>query len=247
MAARHKLDAESLLKETKMILGWMWDFRCLTISLPTNKFTAWAEGINEMINSKKMTAKTLETTIGKLSHVSMIIPPVNYFLSCLCKLHFRANNNNQRLTNIPQICINDLKLMKKILKWGNDGISMNQIAYCKPTHVYRLNSCLRGLGGYSYKGFVWHYYLPEDLQLSASNNLLEHIASIISPWIDIIARCLKERDCSLSMTDSTTSEGWTRKKYFKEDHDGIQATIKIQVAREHAARFMTHKIWEYSQ
>jgi hypothetical protein len=49
------------------------------------------------------------------------------------------------------------------------------------------------------------------------------------------------------MTDSTTSKGCTRKTNFKEDHDGIQATIKIQVAREHATRLMTHKIWEYSQ
>jgi hypothetical protein len=57
MAARHKLDVEGLLKETKMILGWMWDFRRLTISLPTNKFTASTEGINEMINSKNLTAK----------------------------------------------------------------------------------------------------------------------------------------------------------------------------------------------
>jgi hypothetical protein len=57
MAARHKLDAEGLLEETKMILGWMWDFRCLTISLLTKKITAWTEGINEMINSKNLIAK----------------------------------------------------------------------------------------------------------------------------------------------------------------------------------------------
>jgi hypothetical protein len=49
------------------------------------------------------------------------------------------------------------------------------------------------------------------------------------------------------MMDSTTSKGWTCKTNFKEDHDGIQATIKIQVAREHATRFLTHKIREYSQ
>ncbi len=189
----------------------------------------------------------LETTIGRLTHVSMIILPMHHFLSRLHELHFRAKNNNRHLTNILQICINNLKLMKKIIKWGNDGISMNQIAYPKPTHVYQLDLCPGGLGGYSHKGFAWHYYLPEDLQFRASNNLLEHIASITSPWIDIIAGRLKEGDCSLSMTDSTTSEGGTCKTNFKEDHDGIQATIKIQVAREHATRFMTHKIWEYSQ
>jgi hypothetical protein len=94
MAARHKLDAEGLLEETKIILGWMWDFRCLTISLPINKFTAWTEGINEIINSKNFTAKTLETAIRRLTHVSMIIPPVHHFLSCLHELHFRAKNNN---------------------------------------------------------------------------------------------------------------------------------------------------------
>jgi hypothetical protein len=39
MAARHKLWAEGLLEETKMILGWRWDFRRLIISLPINKCT----------------------------------------------------------------------------------------------------------------------------------------------------------------------------------------------------------------
>ncbi len=192
-----------------MILGWRWDFRRLIISLSINKCTAWTEGINKMIKNKNLMAKILETTIGRLTHVSMIIPVVHHFLSQLRELHFRAKNNNRRLTNIPQICIDDLELMKKFLKWGHEGISVNQIAYRKPTHVYQSDLCPGGLGGYSHEGFAWCYYLPEDLQFRASNNLLEHIAGIISPWIDIIAGCLKEGDCSLSMTNSTTSEGWT--------------------------------------
>jgi len=50
------------------------------------------------------------------------------------------------------------------------------------------------------------------------------------------------------MTDSTTSEGWTRKTNFKEDReDPIQATVRIQVAREHATRLMEHGIKDYSQ
>jgi hypothetical protein len=63
----------------------------------------------------------------------------------------------------------------------------------------------------------------------------------------MIAGQLKDGDCSLSMTDSTTSEGWARKSNFKEDVDGIQATIRIEVAQSHASRFMSHKIREYSQ
>jgi hypothetical protein len=57
MAARHKLWAKGLLEETKMILGWRWDFRHLIIFLPINKCTAWAEGMNEMIKNKKSDGK----------------------------------------------------------------------------------------------------------------------------------------------------------------------------------------------
>jgi hypothetical protein len=112
---------------------------------------------------------------------------------------------------------------------------MNQVAYQKPTHVYQVDSFPTGLAGHSHKGFTWRYYLPPELQGRASSNLLEHMVSIISPWIDIIAGRLKDGDCSLLMMDSTTSEGWTRKTNFKEDVDGIQATI------------MSCKIQEYSQ
>ncbi len=114
---------------------------------PHHKCTAWTEGINKMIKNKSLTAKILETTIGRLIHISMIIPAVHHFLSRLRELHFQAKNNNRCLTNIPKICIDDLELMKKFLKWGHKGISMNQIEYHKPTHVYQSDSCPGGLGG----------------------------------------------------------------------------------------------------
>ena len=53
-------------------------------------------------------------------------------------------------------------------------------------------------------------YLPDNLQVCASNNLLEHLAVIITPWIDIIAGRLTKGDCAFSMTNSKTSEGWLR-------------------------------------
>ncbi len=124
---------------------------------------------------------------------------------------------------------------------------MNQIVYQKPTHVYLADSYPAGLGGYSHKGFAWRYYLSPELQGHTSNNLLEHMASVVSPWIDIISGQLKDGNCSLSITDSTTSEGWARKSNFKKDVHGIQATIRIEVAQSHASCFMSHKIQEYSQ
>ena len=120
---------------------------------------------------------------------------------------------------------------------------MNIIAYRKPTHIYRSDSCPWGLGGYSHEGFAWRWYVPSHLLFRASNNLLEHIASIITPWIDILEKRLLFEDCALSMTDSTTSEGWARKTNFKEDgEEPIQATTRLEVARAHATRFLENDI-----
>ncbi len=81
-----------------------------------------------------------------------------------------------------------------------------------------------------------------------SNNLLEHIAAIITPWVDIIAGHLTRGDCTLSMTDSTTSEGWLKKTNFiKNGKSPIQATIRLEVACLHASHYRSHKIREYSQ
>ena len=81
-----------------------------------------------------------------------------------------------------------------------------------------------------------------------SNNLLEHLAAIVTPWIDIIAGRLTDGDCVLSMTDSTTSEGWLRKTNFREtSDDDTQAAVRIDVARKHARQYMSYGIKEYSQ
>jgi hypothetical protein len=82
------------------------------------------------------------------------------------------------------------------------------------------------LGGYSHKGFAWRFYLADNLKICTLNNLLEHLAAIITPWIDIFAGQHKEGNCALLMTNSTTSEGWLRKSNFiKEGEDPIQVTI----------------------
>ena len=71
---------------------------------------------------------------------------------------------------------------------------------------------------------------------------------MITPWIDIIAKRLVPGDCSLSMMDSSTSEGWLRKSIFKEDGENpIQATIRIEVSRSDAKIIMENKIKNYSQ
>jgi hypothetical protein len=247
MAAKPKLKAEAGLTEVKIILGWKWDFRQLIISLPYNKYTSWSAALNNMIIEGEVTTSHLETVIGRLGHLALVVPPVHHFLSRLRELHTRASRSKCRKTRIPPICTDDLKLMSSFLDKAHKGVNMNQIAFRQPMHVYRSDSCPAGLGGYSHTGFAWRYYLPDDLLFRASNNLLEHIAAIITPWVDILAGRLSKGDCALSMTDSTTSEGWLQKTNFLEDVGSVQASVRIQVACKHALRYMHQEIRDYSQ
>jgi hypothetical protein len=83
-----------------------------------------------------------------------------------------------------------------------------------------LDSCPFGLGGYSNKGFEWRFKIPEDLLFWASNNLFEYMAFIILPWVDMLSGHLKRGDCTLLMTDSSTSAEWLRKTNFQDHWQG---------------------------
>jgi hypothetical protein len=51
MAAEDKLKAEGGLSETKTILGWLFNFCTLTVSLPEHKYSAWSNDLKQMIRS----------------------------------------------------------------------------------------------------------------------------------------------------------------------------------------------------
>jgi hypothetical protein len=171
----------------------------------------------------------------------MAIPFVHHFLSRLRDLQVQAKSRQ----SIPIIndCRRDLELMINIIKIVHNGISINIIVYRRPTHIYHSDSCPADLGGYSNSGFAWRYYLKQEHQFRATNNLLEHIAAIITPWLDIIWGPLHLGSCALPMTNSTTSEGWLRKTNFsKFKKDPIQATVRLEVARMHATHYIMHCI-----
>jgi hypothetical protein len=50
-----------------------------------------------------------------------------------------------------------------VIKRAYEGINLNIIVYQCPTHVYRLDLCSAGFGGYSDSGFAWRWYLPSHL------------------------------------------------------------------------------------
>jgi hypothetical protein len=112
------------------------------------------------------------------------------------------------------------------------SIDMTLISFQCSTHIYQSDSCPYGLRGYSHKGFAWRLELQEQHPFHAFKNLLEFIALIITPWIDMILKCLQPGDCILSMTDSTTSARWPKKTYFSEAAmDPMESTIRLEIAR----------------
>jgi hypothetical protein len=142
----------------------------------------------------------------------------------------------------------DLDLMKKILEKAKNGIDMNLLAFRAPDRTYYSDSCPAGLGRYSDQGHARRFQVPSHLQFRATNNLLEYLAAIITPWIDLLAARLKRRDCALSMTNSMTAEGWMQKSNFnKVGKDPVQATVRADAARLHIHLFMDAEIKGYSQ
>ncbi len=129
MVAKDKLLAEGGLSETKVILGWLFNFRTLIVSLPDHKFIAWTAAIQKRITSKHTTSKDLETRNNHWTneHVGFVIPWVYHFLSRLRSLHYRSKN--QQFITVNDTCMKDLELMKEILEKAKNGIDMNLLAF----------------------------------------------------------------------------------------------------------------------
>jgi hypothetical protein len=119
---------------------------------PENKFVAWPEAIRKMIKDGASTAKEIKANIGRLIHLGLAIPFVHYFMSRLRDLHSTVKRS--RSIKINYECLKDLETFLGFLKIASDGISINSIAFRRPTHIYRSDSCLTGLGGYRDRGWA---------------------------------------------------------------------------------------------
>ena len=118
-----KLIAEATMEEWKILLGWKLDTRALLISLPFEKYTAWTNGINNIISRQHTTHDELETLIGRLGHVTLIIPYSKHFMNHLRQLMYKAKN--RRKVKTSSTIIEDLKLHNFFLELAHKGISMN--------------------------------------------------------------------------------------------------------------------------
>jgi hypothetical protein len=238
-----KLQAEGTFEEVKIVLGWIVNTRSLLISLPSDKHERWSKDINKMISSGKSSNELLESTIGRLNHVAVIIPMLRHFLGTLRHAFLRSSQH--KWTRFGMCEIADLHICLKMLDDATLGIPINHIVFRKPNIFYRSDAYEFGIGGYNLiSGRAWRFELPVNLRLRSSLNSLEFIASVITIWVDILENKISPEDCILSQSDSTSASGWLRKSNFSGDEDSI---IQMITARHLASLILQSKSCLYSQ
>eukprot|EP00956_Cyclotella_meneghiniana_P001489 scaffold1686_cov22-Cyclotella_meneghiniana.AAC.2 len=228
MASEDKFKAEAGATEIKMVLGWLCDYRRLMVSLPFNKFVAWMNELQAIIDARKAEAKQLEQNIGRLIHVAQILPEVYHFLNRLRCLFERAKKRGRPIP-VKDDCLADCRLLQLYIRRAHEGISMNSLVPQKPSIVYRSDSC------------------PLDSEATVA--MAEPDGGCTSQ-----NGRLQPEDCIISMTDSSTSEGWHKKTNFKTDpleadcdFDPEEAEVRTEICRQFAELCVKNKLVHHVQ
>ena len=248
LISAEKNEAEGAPEEVKICLGWLFNTRKLLISLPTHKFEAWDAQICSIIKAKSVSFKLLETVLGRLENVAIILTMFRHFLNNIRSLQIKASKSkhNQKLS---KNALAEFELGRTFLKKAHNGISMNNIVFREPNRIYIGDASEHGLGGMCTRnGKAWRFLIPEKLRGRAHINLLEFLIQVVSIWVDIDDNNINAHDCLLAMGDNTTAAGWCRRTNFRESTEGDQDWIvKQNVARKLATLILEADCVLYTQ
>jgi hypothetical protein len=155
-----KFSAEARPSKIKTVLGWVINTRSLTIYLPMDKYIDWHSNINDIIKHPKVNKKSMETVIGRLDHVAFLINMLRHFMTR--RRHALQQLIKTQITTLTHAEIEDLKIMDQFLNIASSsGVSLNILTFRKPTHLYRSDASLHGLGGCNIiTGKAWRLELP---------------------------------------------------------------------------------------
>ena len=245
--ADDKNEAEGGPEEVKIVLGWELNSRSLSVHLPFHKFRAWSSQVDSFLSRKTSNAKDLQSVLGRLENIAIMIPMFAHFLNNIRALEIKASltSKNQFLNQRTK---DDFELAKRFIAKAHAGVNMNLISFREPTKVYINDASEHGLGGFASHGRAWSYTLPKKLRGRAHINLLEFMAQLVSIWLDAIEGRLEPLDCLLAMGDNTASMGWLRRSNFREnDEDDVEWLVKQKVARKLAEVILDSQTCLYRQ
>jgi hypothetical protein len=185
--------------------------------------------------------------IGRQTHAASILPMARHFI-CRIRCAQSLMKNPHHEYHIRKRVLLDLELALVILEWANKGISLNLLTFRLPQVGYYVDAAEHGLGGWNSWGAYWFIELPDELLGRAHINLLEFLAALIGPWIDMLNGHLQKEDCFLVMGDSTTATGWIHRSRFKGmDEDDVDFNCRLMVARKYAQLIICNELINYSQ
>lgn len=115
--------------------------------------------------------------------MGQVITQIHHFTSKLRGDLGRAKN--RRRLKLSKNVVEDITLMLVFPEEAHKGTDINILVHRKPDKICRSDFCPVCLGGYSSDSFAWRFYSPKHLIFGASNNLFEHLATVITPWIYI--------------------------------------------------------------
>jgi hypothetical protein len=188
LLAPDKMLEEGFLSEVKTILGVTVDTVKMCISLPVNKAKRYMIEVRQLMskykNKQLVSAKDIESIIGKLVHVSQVAPEGHMFLSRLryrlksIQTHPQAKHKHL----LQEEDFNDLVLWTEIIQSvSNTGRLINVVVNTVPSFAFISDAAeSNGLGGWLSFGPAWRFELPDHLQGIFSSNLLELIAAFWS-------------------------------------------------------------------
>ena len=216
LISAEKNEAEGAPEEVKVCLGWQFNTRLLLIALPRHKFEAWDRQILDIIEAKSVKYKLLESVLGRLENVAIILKMFGHFLNNIRSLQIKAaqSQHNQKLS---KNAIAEFELSRKFVAKAHAGVSMNNLVFRRPNRIHIGDASEHGLGGMcTQNGKAWRYLIPTKLQGRAHINLLEFLIQVVSIWLDIECGNVRPQDCILAMGDNTTAAGWCRRTNFRE-------------------------------
>jgi hypothetical protein len=156
--SKKKFLAEGRPSELKTVLGWVLNTRSLRLYLPDDKYKIWSQEISDILSKGRVSNSTLDSLIGRLNHVAFLMDMLRHFMSRLRHALHRAVLH--RFTYLSNCEKADLGLMQHFLQIASTkGVSMNNLAYRQPTHFYRSDASLFGLGGYNILLIKWRHQL----------------------------------------------------------------------------------------
>ncbi len=221
-----KFTSEGSMSEVLTVLGWQLNLRSLEVSLPRDKFLAWKSNISKILQAKKASVDSLESLLGWLNHVAIIIPLSSYFLNRIRRHIDQTASKKPNLSKssrnwIGSSVLEDISLFDKIfLPKAHTGINMNLITYRRPTHILWSDTCPSGLGGFSTNtGSAWRFQIPISFSgsLDTKNNWLEFLAAIITIWLETRHPTTPRHSCFLTLGDNASAVGWLHKANVNEE------------------------------